>query len=167
MGVWLWFVEWGWLYCMLVLSIIGTVQLIVHWKDWGALRKFGIFAVIVLTFHVWEEWVIPGGFHWIYNFSSEPSLRDRYPMSEVTDMITNFGGAILWFVLAELDKYGRKMHFAVTVFSFFEVAVHFLLAYQSMTALYAEGSTPASTRRGWSRHFAAGCPWASRALSGS
>lgn len=31
--MWLWFVESGWLYCMLIMSIILTVQLIVHWKD--------------------------------------------------------------------------------------------------------------------------------------
>jgi hypothetical protein len=137
--MWLWFVEWGWLYLMIVMSIILTVQLIVHWKDWDSIRKFGAFAVIVLTFHVWEEWVIPGGFHYIYNISSSPELRDRYPMSEITDMITNFGGAVIWFILTERNKYGRKMHFAVTFFSYFEVVVHFLLAYQSMTAFYEEG----------------------------
>jgi hypothetical protein len=70
--MWLWFVEWGWLYLMIVMSIMLTVQLIVHWKDWDSIRKFGAFAVIVLTFHVWEEWVIPGGFHYIYNIQFEP-----------------------------------------------------------------------------------------------
>lgn len=137
--MWLWFVEWGWLYCMIIMSIILTVQLIVHWKDWTSIRKLGAFFVIVLTFHVWEEWVIPGGFHYIYNISSDAALRDRYPMSEVTDMITNFGGAIFWFIMTEINKYGRKMHFCETVFSYFEVVVHFLLAYQSMTAFEAEG----------------------------
>ncbi len=134
-----WFIEWGWLYLMIIMSIVLTVQLIAHWKEWDSIRKFGAFVVIVLTFHVWEEWVIPGGFHYIYNINSEAILRDRYPMSEITDMITNFGGAIIWFILTETNKYGRKMHFGVTVFSYFEVVVHFLLAYQSMTALYAEG----------------------------
>lgn len=105
----------------------------------GALRELGAFAVIVLTLHVWEEWVIPGGFHYIYNIGSEAMLRDRYPMSQLTDMITNLGGAILWFVLVEMDKYGRRMGFAVMLFSYFEFAVHNLLAYQSMTALCAAG----------------------------
>ncbi len=138
-AMWLWFVEWGWLYCMIIMSVVLVVQLIARWREWSALRKFSAFAVIVLTFHVWEEWVIPGGFHYIYNIGSDAILRDRYPMSELTDMITNFGGAIIWFALAEADRYGRKMHFGVTVFSYFEVVVHFLLAYQSMTAFAAEG----------------------------
>lgn len=51
--MWLWFVEKGWLYCMLIMGIILTVQLIVHWKDWNILRKLAAFTVIVLVFHVW------------------------------------------------------------------------------------------------------------------
>lgn len=137
--MWLWFVEWGWLYCMIIMSVILTVQMIIHWKDWGTLRKLGAFTVIVLTFHVWEEWVIPGGFHYIYNITSDAALRDRYPMSEVTDMITNFGGAIIWFVLVQMDKYGRKMSFAVMIFSFFEVVVHFYLAHHSMDIFAGQG----------------------------
>jgi hypothetical protein len=121
-----WFFEWGWLYLMIIMSVILTVQLICHWKEWDAPRKLGAFTVIVLTFHVWEEWVIPGGFHYYYNISSEAALRDRYPMNLITDMITNFGGAVLWFILVECRKYGRKMSFAVMVFSFAEVAIHLL-----------------------------------------
>ncbi len=137
--MWYWFVEWGWLYVMLVMSIILIVQLIIHWKSWSNLRKFGAFVVIVLTLHVWEEWVIPGGFHYIYNINSEALLRNRYPMNELTDMLTNFMGGLLWFILTETNTYGRKMHVCVTLFSYFEVFVHFLLAYQSMTYFYNIG----------------------------
>ena len=111
--MWLWFVEKGWLYCMLIMGVVLTVQLIIHWKDWTFLRKMGAFTVIVLVFHVMEEWVMPGGFHYYYNISSDAILRDRYPMNELTDMITNFGGALIWFILVQTDKYERKMSFAV------------------------------------------------------
>ena len=57
--MWLWFVEKGWLYCMLIMGVVLTVQLIIHWKDWTFLRKMGAFTVIVLVFHVMEEWVMP------------------------------------------------------------------------------------------------------------
>ena len=99
--MWLWFVEKGWLYCMLIMGVVLTVQLIIHWKDWTFLRKMGAFTVIVLVFHVMEEWVMPGGFHYYYNISSDAILRDRYPMNELTDMITNFGGALIWFILVQ------------------------------------------------------------------
>ncbi|MGI6204965.1 MAG: HXXEE domain-containing protein [Anaerovoracaceae bacterium] len=137
--MWYWFVEWGWLYCMIIMSIVLTVQMIVHWKDWDALTKLGAFTVIVLTFHVWEEWVIPGGFHYIYNIDSLPGLRSGYPMSEITDMITNFGGAIIWFVLVRIKKYGRKMSFAVMIFSYFEFIVHMYLSRHSMSVFAAQG----------------------------
>lgn len=139
---WLWFVSWGWMYVMIAFSAIVTVQMIVakqKEQPWSALRKLGAFTIIVLTFHVWEEWVIPGGFHYFYNISSAPVLRDRYPMNELTDMITNFGGAVVWFVLVEADKYGRKMSLAVMVFSFAEVAIHLLGAGQSMQRFYDAG----------------------------
>lgn len=137
--MWLWFVESGWLYCMLIMSIILTVQLIVHWKDWSTLSKLGAFTVIVLTFHVWEEWMIPGGFHYYYNISSGAELRDRYPMNELTDMITNFGGALLWFILVQTGKYGRKMSFAVMLFSYAEVVIHLLGAASSQSLLLEQG----------------------------
>jgi hypothetical protein len=141
-ALWLWFVGWGWLYAMIAMSAVLVVQMVVakqKGEPWGALRSLGALAVIVLTLHVWEEWVIPGGFHYVYNIGSDALLRDRYPMSQLTDMITNLGGAVLWFVLAETDGYGRRMSFAVMLFSYFEFAVHNLLAYQSMTILYDAG----------------------------
>ncbi|MGN1284828.1 MAG: hypothetical protein ACI4TY_05965 [Candidatus Limosilactobacillus intestinavium] len=92
---WLWFVRWGWLWCMNIMSIILIYQLIRHWHDWSNLNKLGALTVIVLAFHVWEEWVIPGGFHYIYNLHS--AFPNRYPMSELTDMITNFGGGLFWW----------------------------------------------------------------------
>lgn len=101
------------------------------------LRKLGAFTVIVLTLHVWEEWVIPGGFHVIYNLHS--LWPSRYPMSELTDMITNFGGGLLWFSLTELRRFGRRMGLAVMIFSFFEFIIHNFLAIQSQTVYAAKG----------------------------
>lgn len=137
--MWYWFVETGWLYCMLVMGIILTIQLIVKWNDWNVLRKLGAFTVIVLVFHVWEEWVIPGGFHYYYNIASDAALRDRYPMNELTDMITNLGGALIWFVLVQTDKFERKMSFAIMMFSFAEVAIHLLGAASSRSLLLDYG----------------------------
>lgn len=137
--MWYWFVKTGWLYCMLIMGIVLVVQLIVNWKNWNILRKLGAFTVIVLVFHVCEEWVIPGGFHYFYNISSEASLRDRYPMNELTDMITNFGGALIWFILVQTDRYERKMSFAVMLFSFAEVIIHILGASYSRMLLLDSG----------------------------
>lgn len=44
-------------------------------------------------------------------------------MNELTDMITNFGGAPIWFVLMQTNKYEWKMSFAVMLFSYAEVVI--------------------------------------------
>lgn len=132
MTAWLWFVKWGWLYCMVLMSIILTVQLILHWKDWSTLTKFGALTVIVLTLHVWEEWVIPGGFHVIYNLGSV--YPDRYPMSELTDMLTNFLGGLVWFIATETNHYGVKLGVATLLFGYFEFIIHNFLCLQSLNA---------------------------------
>ncbi len=137
--MWYWFVETGWLYVMLIMGVVLAVQLIIKWKDWDILRKLGAFTVLVLVFHVWEEWVMPGGFHYFYNIASDAVLRDRYPMNELTDMITNFGGALIWFVLVQTNKYERKMSFGVMLFSFAEVAIHLLGASSSRALLFENG----------------------------
>ncbi|PWG00502.1 HXXEE domain-containing protein [Levilactobacillus bambusae] len=132
MTIWLWFVRWGWLYCMLAMSILLSVQLILNWRSWNTLTKLGAFTVIVLTLHVWEEWVIPGGFHVIYNLHSQ--FPDRYPMSELTDMLTNFLGGLLWFSLTETKHFDPRMGVATALFSFFEFIIHNFLALQSLAA---------------------------------
>ncbi len=96
-------------------------------------RLGGTFAIIVLVLHVWEEWVVPpGGFHYIYNLGSDHP-PDRYPMSELTDMITNFGAAMLGVVVLILwgGFGGVSASIAIALFSLFEVIVHVLLAFQS------------------------------------
>ena len=135
-----WFVEKGWLYGMAVMGIVSGVQLMVHGKDWDFLRKAGAFTVIVLVLHVMEEWVIPGGFHYFYNIASAPGLRDRYPMNQLTDMITNLGGALMWFALVQTNRYGRRMTFAVMIFGYAELAIHVMGASLSRTLLLESGA---------------------------
>ena len=82
---------------------------------------------------------MPGGFDYYYNICSDALLRDRYPMNELTDMITNFGGAVLWFILVQTNKYERKMSFAVMLFGYAELAIHVLGASASRTLLLESG----------------------------
>ena len=60
-------------------------------------------------------------------------------MNELTDMITNFGGAVLWFILVQTNKYERKMSFAVMLFGYAELAIHVLGASASRTLLLESG----------------------------
>ncbi|MGN1022491.1 MAG: HXXEE domain-containing protein [Lachnospiraceae bacterium] len=133
---------------MVGMSAAVLALLLRNRTKWRGLRALGALTVPVLTLHVLEEWILPGGFHYIYNIASAPALRGAYPMNQLTDMITNFGGGVLWFVLVLRNRYGKRMGFAVMVFSFFEAGVHVFLAFHSqrifaswgiLTPLYAPG----------------------------
>lgn len=86
----------GWLSCWLyVITAIGgflTALLIINWGTWPVHTKLAVAADISLVLHVLEEWKFPGGFYYMYNLQhkSPEELADRYPMSQLTDMITNF-----------------------------------------------------------------------------
>lgn len=85
-----------WLSCWLyVISAIGAslaTLVVVNFDTWETYTSLAICVAIVLVLHVLEEWKFPGGFYYAYNLNMKSSedLLDRYPMSQVTDMITNF-----------------------------------------------------------------------------
>ncbi len=127
MLVWQGFVTWGWLYLMIAIGIYLVNYLKKNKGEVDDTTKGVIFAMIVLVFHVWEEWVVPGGFHWVYNIQhgSSAELASMYPMNKVTDMITNFGGELLgFFWLLGKKNFKNEAAIAVGLFSFFEVFIH-------------------------------------------
>jgi hypothetical protein len=79
-----------WLYVILAIGGFDLVMVVRHWRTWNWQRKLTALAVICLVLHVWEEWRIPGGHFYLYNYGSY-----NYPMSELTDMISNMTGIIL------------------------------------------------------------------------
>lgn len=138
-NLWRWFVGTGWLYAMIVIGIFMGVLLIKNWKKWTWLNRLGALAVIVLVFHVWEEWVLPGGFHYIYNLHS--ASPGNYPMSQLTDMITNFGGAILGVIVLLVWDFRTESGIAIGIFSLFEFAIHMFLAHNSLAEFSSAGQT--------------------------
>ncbi|MGN0804265.1 MAG: HXXEE domain-containing protein [Candidatus Coproplasma sp.] len=134
-----WFVGQGWLYLMAGLGIFLTIWLATHWKKYDWLNRLGTLAIIVLVFHVFEEWVLPGGFHYIYNEGSV--APDRYPMNQLTDMITNLGGAIIGTVILLVWGLNTGAGIAISLFSLFEAVIHLVLANKSLSAFSAMGQT--------------------------
>ena len=128
-----------WLYVMAAIGIVLGVLIWKNRKTWSALNILCTLAIIVLILHVIEEWVLPGGLHYSYNINHGSEYLSRYPMNRLTDMITNFGGALIWFILVQTDKYERKMSFAVMLFGYAEVAIHVLGASSSRTLLLESG----------------------------
>lgn len=81
-----------WLYIIVMISgiIIGITAM--KWGEWNLQTKLFALATALLPLHVLEEWHFPGGFHYMYNYLEKSHKPDRYPMNQLTDMLTNFIG---------------------------------------------------------------------------
>lgn len=139
MNFWYWFVSTGWLYVMMGIGIFLAVWLAKKWKTLDWCNRLGALAIIVLVLHVGEEWVLPGGFHYIYNENSP--MPDRYPMNQLTDMITNFGGAVIGLVVLLIWGLNTGAGLAIGIFSLFEAVIHIVLATKSLNAFSSIGQT--------------------------
>lgn len=120
-----------WLYVFAAIGLALVISLKIKWKEWDWRNKISTLAFIVLVLHVWEEWRIPGGFHYLYNLNAGSTALDRYPMSELTDMLTNSGGLLVGVVV--LVIWGIKNSAAIAIFltSILEVILHTVSAFQS------------------------------------
>lgn len=138
-----------WLY---VISAIGGGALFIIIYDWKNLSfpQISIAGfVVVLMVHVLEEWKFPGGFYYMYNslFSHDETLLDHYPMSQVTDMITNLSGMITGM----LFFFFCPANFSVILFltiCIAELVVHFVTG-MKMKKYYAGCGKKSVYNPGW------------------
>lgn len=121
-----------WLYVMIGIGIFLTIKVCKNRKTWDKINTLCTIAIIVLVFHVIEEWVFPGGLHYSYNFSHGSNDLARYPMNRLTDMITNFGGVILGCIVLKNWGFGKPAGIAVMLFSAFEVVIHVVIGINSL-----------------------------------
>lgn len=112
-----------WLYVMYTLGAVMAVILIVNWNRWDTAQKLLTAMAVVLPAHVYEEWQVPGGFHYSYNMLFGSEYPNRYPMNRLTDMITNFAGELFFIVLIIIGA-NTGMILALAIFSTLEVVIH-------------------------------------------
>lgn len=136
-----------WLYVMAAIGIVLSILVYKNRQKWDAVNIICTLAVIVLVLHVIEEWVLPGGLHYSYNFSHDSTLLSRYPMNRLTDMITNFGGVLLGCIVLKFGGFRKPAGIAIMLFSAFEVVIHIVIGINSlqtfgeygMNTLYSPG----------------------------
>lgn len=136
-----------WLYVMTAIATILGIQIYKNRKAWDKINILCTLAVIVLVFHVLEEWVLPGGLHYSYNIDHGSAILSRYPMNRLTDMITNFGGVVLGCIVLKCWGFRKPAEIAILLFSAFEVVIHIVIGITSlktfgeygMNTLYSPG----------------------------
>ena len=128
-----------WIYFIGVLGIATAIYLALNWSWLPLGAKAGAFGAIIMPLHVIEEWKLPGGLHYIYNVifgSKEMGSKhlDRYPMSRLTDMITNVGLVVfplIFLVLSLTTNLSTEMAVCIMLFSFMEVVAHTIVGIYS------------------------------------
>lgn len=125
-----------WLYVSAALGIVNLALLARHWDEWDGLKRLAPLAVTCLVLHVWEEWRIPGGFWYLYN-----SGVANYPMSQLTDMLTNFSGIVLGTIVV---LYGANSITSIVMLaiSAMEAVVHGVLLRGKSEMLYGVSYNP-------------------------
>ena len=121
----------GWLY---VITGIGgflfamTLAKGTMWPTWKHLAAWG---TIILVLHVLEEWKFPRGFFSMYNIQhgTTEENSDRYPMSQETDMLTNFI-PIFYGLIILLSNAPSFLGLPFLGLSLMEVIVHTMAGFQ-------------------------------------
>lgn len=132
----------SWLSCWLyVITSIGgflSALLVNNWSIYTLPTKLAIMAIISLVLHVLEEWRFPGGFYYMYNIQHGSDMPDRYPMSQLTDMLTNFIPIVFGCIMLALG-----MPYIVTLMWFglsaMEVIVHTIAGMQMKKRFVSKG----------------------------
>ena len=128
-----------WIYFMSVLGAVTAIYLAVNWSWLPLGAKAGAFVAIIKPLHVIEEWKFPGGLHYIYDviFGSkemDSKYLDRYPMSRLTDMITNIGLQLFplaFLVLSRVADLSNEIAICIAIFCFMQVVAHTIVGIYS------------------------------------
>ena len=137
-----------WIYFMCVLGLATAIYLVLNWSWLPLGAKAGAFAAIIMPLHVIEEWKLPGGLHYIYNviFGSKEmgsKYLDRYPMSRLTDMVTNIGLQLFplaFLVLSLVAGLSNEMAVCITIFCFMQVVAHTIVGIYSFIRYHKAGN---------------------------
>lgn len=127
-----------WLYVMAIGGAVLIGLLVVLWPEMDWPIRMVYFTVIILVFHVWEEWRFPAGFHCAFNLMRKSDLLDRFPMNQMSDMITNFGALIVGFGLIMIGA-NPIVVLGLMYFCIAEVISHTLIGIRVYKALKDKG----------------------------
>jgi hypothetical protein len=88
-----------WLIAVYAVGLALAVTAAVRWNVWGTPKRILCLLAILLPLHVFEENTFPDGFHYMMNLAQNSDRPDLGPMNRLTDMVSNFGGEVLFLLL--------------------------------------------------------------------
>ena len=135
----------AWIKFSCCITAFVTVAVLLFWKEWSADVKILAGIAALIPVHVLEEWVFPGGFHFQYNSIFRSDLPDRYPMSRLSDMITNLGATIFFLIITVIGVIKGHISNGIIlgslIFSALEVIVHTIFGVAMYSKFKNKGKT--------------------------
>ncbi len=121
-----------WIIFICVTGVITAVCAALFWDNMPPGAQGAVFAAVIMPFHVLEEWKFPGGLHHFYNTLLGPKEKNRqdlsrYPMSRLTDMVTNVGLQwipLVYLLLSCVTSLSNAVTLCMMLFCFIEVLAH-------------------------------------------
>ncbi|MCU6735069.1 HXXEE domain-containing protein [Diplocloster agilis] len=122
----------NWIIFLCITGVITAICAAVFWDKMPLGAQGAVFAAVIMPFHVLEEWKFPGGLHYFYNTLLGPKDKEkqdlsRYPMSRLTDMITNVGLQwipLVYLLLSCVTGLSNATALCMMLFCFIEVIAH-------------------------------------------
>lgn len=121
-----------WIIFLCVTGAVTSVVAAIFWDKLLLGAQGAVFVAVIMPFHVLEEWKFPGGLHYFYNIllgprEEEKQESDRYPMSRLTDMVTNIGLQwipLVYLALCFFTNLSNATALCMMLLSFIEVLAH-------------------------------------------
>ncbi len=130
----------NWIIFICVTGAVTAICAAIFWEQMPLGAQGAVFAAVIMPFHVLEEWKFPGGLHFVYNKllgPKDPQKQDmsRYPMSRLTDMVTNIGLQwipLIYLLLSFVTGLSNATALCMMVFCFIEVLAHTGMGFMSL-----------------------------------
>jgi len=120
---------------------LGTIAyLAIFWGQLGMLERLLIMSFIAVLIHQFEEYGFPGGEPAIMNIVLQNSnIPDRYPLNQLSAMLTNVLGAYLFYLLPIFFANIIWLGLAPMLFGIMQFMVHGVMTNKKMNSLYNPG----------------------------
>ncbi len=120
-----------WILFLCATGVVTAVLAAAFWEKLPLGAQGAVFVAVIMPFHVLEEWKFPGGLHYFYNVllgpKGENRQLNRYPMSRLTDMVTNVGLQwipLVYLILCFFTSLSTATALCMMALSFVEVLAH-------------------------------------------
>jgi len=117
-----------WLIATYIIGIIILVMTIISWGEWDIPRRLIALLSITLPIHVFEENSFPDGFHFMLNTVQKSERPNAGPMNRLSDMVSNFGGELIFVLMTFLGGNIVTSVFVV-IFGIGECIVHTIFGF--------------------------------------